>query len=113
MPALLNAAAKEADRENCLFMDSNVEALGISWLYDMLSQSERRGCGGVGPKLIGQDGRLVYTGVTDRHRGLAGQPIRRDAGRPGKRAKASLYRHTAHRISPVVGVHDDPDGLIL
>ncbi len=64
LPALLNAAAKEADRENCLFMDSGVEALGIGWLHDLLSQSCRRGCGGAGPKLIGQDGRLIYTGTT-------------------------------------------------
>ena len=91
MPALLNAAAKEADRENCLFMDSNVEALGISWLYDMLSQSERRGCGGVGPKLIGQDGRLVYTGITIGIGGWQGSPY---AGTPDDRESGQKLRFT-------------------
>mgnify|MGYP003295651235 CR=1 FL=1 len=74
LPALLNAAASEADADVAVFMENTAEAMSHNWIGELLSQAMRKEVGGAGPKIISPDGRLLHCGTVTGMGGWRGSP---------------------------------------
>ena len=71
IPHLLNQAAREADGEYLLLLDSACEALAPSWLAALVEHGQRPEVGAVGAKLLDAAGRIQHAGFILGLHGLA------------------------------------------
>lgn len=76
---ICNAAAAASGGEALVFLNNDVEAIGPSWLKDLVRQAVKDGTGAVGPTLVYPDGRIQHAGVALGLGGTAGHVM---AGRP-------------------------------
>ncbi len=103
LPALLNAAASEADADVAVFMENTAEVLSHNWIRELLSQAMRNGVGAAGPKIISADGRLLHCGTVIGMGGWRGSPYQSSEDDRGDERKR-IFTQTTRRVSALSSV---------
>ena len=103
LPALLNAAASEADADVAVFMENTAEVVSHNWIGELLSQAMRSGVGAAGPKIVSADGRLLHCGTVVGMQGWRGSPYQGSEDDRGDERKR-IFTRTVRRVSALSSV---------
>jgi GT2 family glycosyltransferase len=63
VPALLNAASRQAQGEYLVLLAADAEVVNPNWLDSLLNHAQRPEVGVVGPKLVDRDGKVSQAGL--------------------------------------------------